>query len=109
MDYHLHQRWLQLFKDTNEDNDGDTTMAESIQNEDPVNPYLPFASELDWRIARWIIKDGVGHKSLDRLLAIPGVCIYHFHFLWISNIKITIHRLWKNLGFHSTIHNPFTK
>jgi hypothetical protein len=75
MDNHLHQRWHQLFKDLDEDRDGngDALMAEPTDAENPVNPYKPFASELDWRIARWIIKDSVGHKSLDRLLAIPGV------------------------------------
>ncbi|KAJ6540166.1 hypothetical protein DFH09DRAFT_1249545 [Mycena vulgaris] len=40
---------------------------------DPPNGFAPFASELDWRIAEWVIKDGPGHKAFDRLLAIPGV------------------------------------
>ncbi|KAJ3776370.1 hypothetical protein FB446DRAFT_762900 [Lentinula raphanica] len=35
--------------------------------------FAPFASEMDWRIAEWVVKDGIGHKSFDRLLAIPGV------------------------------------
>ena len=39
------------------------------------NPYAPFASELDWRIARWAIKDNPGHKVFDRLLSIPGVSL----------------------------------
>lgn len=37
------------------------------------NPYAPFTAELDWRIARWAIKDNPGHKAFDRLLSIPGV------------------------------------
>jgi len=37
------------------------------------NPFSPFASELDWRVAKWAIKEGIGHNSLDRLLGIPGV------------------------------------
>jgi hypothetical protein len=36
--------------------------------------YSPFHSELDWRVARWAIMEGIGQGSLDRLLAIPGVC-----------------------------------
>jgi hypothetical protein len=39
----------------------------------PNTIYAPFSSEMDWRIAEWVIKDGIGHKSFDRLLAIPGV------------------------------------
>lgn len=39
----------------------------------PAQMYSPFASEMDWRIAEWVVKDGIGHKSFDRLLAIPGV------------------------------------
>ncbi|KAJ7743424.1 hypothetical protein B0H14DRAFT_2308748, partial [Mycena olivaceomarginata] len=35
--------------------------------------FAPFASELDWMIAEWVIKDGPGHKAFDRLLDIPGV------------------------------------
>jgi len=37
------------------------------------NKWAPFASELDWRVAQWAVQEGVGHKSLDRLMAIPGV------------------------------------
>ena len=40
------------------------------------NPYMPFASELDWRIAQWAVKDGPGQNAFDRLLKIPGVCSY---------------------------------
>ncbi|KAG1894245.1 uncharacterized protein F5891DRAFT_896513, partial [Suillus fuscotomentosus] len=35
--------------------------------------YSPFASEVEWRIAEWATKEGIGDKSLDRLLSIPGV------------------------------------
>jgi hypothetical protein len=87
MDNHLHQRWHQLFNDGDgdEDKDGDAVMDEPIggRSQIEVNPYTPFGSELNWRIARWIIKDNVGHKSLDRLLAIPGVSIIaiaHYHY-----------------------------
>jgi hypothetical protein len=37
------------------------------------NFYSPFDSEMDWRVARWAVMEGVGQGSLDRLLAIPGV------------------------------------
>ena len=38
------------------------------------NLYSPFTSELDWRIAQWVIKDGPGQNFFDQLLKIPGVC-----------------------------------
>jgi hypothetical protein len=47
------------------DEEGDIDMAE--------NPFHPFNSELDWRIAQWAIKEDPGHKAFDRLLSIPGV------------------------------------
>ena len=50
------------------DEEGDVPMA------DEDSKYFPFSSELDWRVARWAIKDGPGHNAFDRLLEIPGVC-----------------------------------
>jgi len=64
----LHEQWRMLFQNDHMDVD---QLSSGSQN-----PYSPFASELDWRVARWAIKDGIGHKSLDRLLAIPGVSIF---------------------------------
>ncbi|KAF9470504.1 hypothetical protein BDN70DRAFT_762707, partial [Pholiota conissans] len=52
------------------DKDGDTSMAEDGVD---GNPFAPFSSELDWRIAQWVVKDGIGHNSFNRLLEIPGV------------------------------------
>ncbi|TEB25366.1 hypothetical protein FA13DRAFT_1756601 [Coprinellus micaceus] len=40
---------------------------------DKDNPYAPFTSELDWRVAQWAVKEKVGHSAFDRLLDIPGV------------------------------------
>lgn len=59
------------------DSNGDVIM------EDPENIYFSFSSELDWKIARWAVKDGPGHKVFDRLLSIPGVS---FFFLGVSSI-----------------------
>lgn len=42
------------------------------------NLFAPFASELDWRIAEWVVKDNIGHNSFNCLLQIPGVCLFHF-------------------------------
>jgi hypothetical protein len=35
--------------------------------------YALFASEMDWWIAEWFVKDNIGHNSFNRLLQILGV------------------------------------
>ena len=52
-----------------QDRDGDALMEEDGE----PNPFAPFSSELDWRVAHWAVKDGPGHNALNRLLEIPGV------------------------------------
>ncbi|KAF8900108.1 hypothetical protein CPB84DRAFT_1847370 [Gymnopilus junonius] len=49
------------------DEHGDVLMAEE------GNAFYPFASELDWKVAQWAIKDRPGNNAFDRLLEIPGV------------------------------------
>lgn len=44
----------------------------------PVNFYAPFALEMDWRVAEWVVKDNIGHNSFDHLLQIPGVSCNSF-------------------------------
>ncbi|KAF8906955.1 hypothetical protein CPB84DRAFT_1644167, partial [Gymnopilus junonius] len=51
------------------DKDGDNLM----DNDGEPNPFFPFTSELDWRVAQWAVKDGPGHNAFNRLLDIPGV------------------------------------
>ena len=67
MDKTIHDRWKRRFGDH-------TSSTETSSMQD--NPYAPFASELDWRIAHWAVKDGIGHKSFDRFLSIPGVRVF---------------------------------
>jgi hypothetical protein len=72
----LHDKWKALFaKDIpgHKDIDGDTIMEGSSSQGQGSNLFAPFASELDWRVAAWAIKDGIRHKSFDRQLEIPGV------------------------------------
>jgi hypothetical protein len=64
----LHEIWRQTFQST--DGDGDIEMEDNLGGE---NMYAPFASELDWRIAHWMVKENPGHGAFDRLLEIPGV------------------------------------
>jgi len=39
------------------------------------NAFAPFASELDWQVAHWAVSEGIGHKSFNHLMEIPGVCL----------------------------------
>lgn len=82
IDEGLYVRWKKQFGEQNlrKDGDGDVVMDDGNagQTEAPsLNAFAPFASELDWRVALWAVKDGIGHQSFDRLLAIPGVCLQH--------------------------------
>jgi hypothetical protein len=70
VDEDIHLKWKQHFGHFHADDEGDVIMQEL---EGMSNQFAPFASELDWRIASWAIKDGIGHKSFDRLMSIPGV------------------------------------
>ncbi|KIM57120.1 hypothetical protein SCLCIDRAFT_96312, partial [Scleroderma citrinum Foug A] len=67
MDETVHERWRRRFGD----GDGDVLMDEVAAKAD--NTFAPFASELDWHVAHWVVQEGIGHKLLDRLLAIPWV------------------------------------
>ncbi|KAF8218546.1 hypothetical protein L208DRAFT_1350381, partial [Tricholoma matsutake] len=71
MDERLHDHWHQLFRE--QDGDGDVVMHDDDGATTDKDNYAPFASEMDWRVAQWMVKDGIGHKSFDRFLAIPGV------------------------------------
>jgi hypothetical protein len=52
------------------DSDGDTVMeGDAVEG----NSYAPFASELDWQVAQWAVKETVAQSAFDRLLNIPGV------------------------------------
>lgn len=74
MDQSLRQRWSSLFghvPDSNED------VAMDGSGSVDSNMYQPFASKLDWEIAQWMVKDGIGHSSFDRLLKIEGVSSFY--------------------------------
>ena len=64
------------------DKDGDIDMGSNSES----NPFAPFSSELDWRVAQWAVKDGPGHNAFDRLLKIPGVSIFFVYLKFFSNI-----------------------
>jgi len=55
--------------------DEDVHPAYSEENCYQNNPFYPFASKLDWEIARWANEDGPGQAAFTRLLNIDGVCL----------------------------------
>lgn len=64
----LHEAWRKKFGRSDPDVDPDVDTAHAEQSQ-----YAPFASELDWKIAKWVVEDGPGNNAFNRLLNIPGV------------------------------------
>jgi hypothetical protein len=83
------------------DKDGDSLM----DNNGEPNPFFPFASELDWRVGQWAVKDGPGHNSFNRLLEIPGVKFSPFPL----TAFLMLFRSLKSLDFPITIFEDFTR
>ena len=69
MKENVHERWRRLFR-KEKDIDGDQLMGEETTGEEA---FYPFASELDWQVANWVVKEGPGNNAFDRFLSIPGV------------------------------------
>ncbi|KIY61056.1 hypothetical protein CYLTODRAFT_316662, partial [Cylindrobasidium torrendii FP15055 ss-10] len=66
----LHARWYRESGGTPENVDD---AMDGSGAPDDASLYHPFASKLDWEIARWMVQDGIGHSSFNRLLNIEGV------------------------------------
>jgi hypothetical protein len=98
MDESLYERWR-----ASHDFSNDIPMDGSDAK--PNNIYAPFASEMDWRIADWVVKDNIGHNSLNRLLGIPGVSVFYFYLLE-SLTKFC--RWWRNLVYRTRTSQVFT-
>ena len=71
------EKWKVYFGDDadNDRMDVDGEETKRAVGEDPDRKWLPFASELDWRVAAWILKEDVGQNALNRFLSIPGVSL----------------------------------
>lgn len=84
------EKWKAYFDDTadeaEERMDVDGEEREDAAGKDPNSKWLPFASELDWNVASWIVKEDIGQKSLNRFLSIPGVSHIFSHRL-MSNAR----------------------
>ncbi|EGN98209.1 hypothetical protein SERLA73DRAFT_74442 [Serpula lacrymans var. lacrymans S7.3] len=66
VDLDAHNKWREIFHQFHQD---DNEMDVDL----PDNRWAPFSTELDWKFAHRALQEGVGQKSLDRLLAIPEV------------------------------------
>lgn len=55
------------------------------------NPWVPFNSEKDWKIARWAKLRGVGSTAFSELLAIDGV---HFYLSKFTLFKCSAHAIY---------------
>ncbi|KAH9913750.1 uncharacterized protein B0H18DRAFT_887798, partial [Fomitopsis serialis] len=79
MDATIVQTWKAFFTDDLEDDTSDTDQMEVDSEDgrprgrDRSEVWKPFASELDWRVAMWVVREDVGQKSINRFLSIPGV------------------------------------
>ena len=71
------EKWKVYFGDDadNDRMDVDGEETERAVGEDPDRKWRPFASELDWRVAAWILKEDVGQNALNQFLSIPGVSL----------------------------------
>lgn len=68
------ETWKTFFSEDLDDQDLMNVDGEDGNSDtDHPNRWKPFASELDWKVAMWAVREDVGQGSLNRLLAIPGV------------------------------------
>ncbi|KAH9910544.1 uncharacterized protein B0H18DRAFT_844521, partial [Fomitopsis serialis] len=71
METSIVETWRAYF---GEDEDGENPGKDDRMDElDRNKKWKPFASELDWRVAMWVVREDVGQKSINRFLSIPGV------------------------------------
>lgn len=68
------EKWKAYFEEDAENRmDVDVEENQEGRGNDSSAKWRPFASELDWKVASWIVKEDVGQNSLNRFLSIPGV------------------------------------
>jgi hypothetical protein len=72
------ERYSDVYPDTNPgriySQDGSTTVSADAKSA-AKNPYAPFASKIEWEVARWAKLRGPGSTAFSELLGIDGVCV----------------------------------
>ena len=68
------EKWKAYFWEEPEQ-DKDRMDVDEEPLKDPNIRWKPFASELDCKVAMWVVREDIGQNALNRLLAIPGVRI----------------------------------
>ena len=53
-----------------------------------TNIFHPFESELDWKMAEWLIDNGLSQSANNQLLKILQVSIILFLSIFTNNISI---------------------
>lgn len=73
------ETWKAWFSEDMGDEDGiDINGEDWYAGPVNLNRWKPFASELDWRVAMWAVREDIGQGSLNCLLSIPGVSFESF-------------------------------
>ena len=87
------ETWKAYFGKNEDDSDAmDVDGEDEPPDKGDLNQkWRPFASELDWQVAMWAVREDVGQNSLNRFLRIPGVGFsIHRHcksspFTWLAH------------------------
>ncbi|KIY43174.1 hypothetical protein FISHEDRAFT_7262, partial [Fistulina hepatica ATCC 64428] len=84
----IHESWKAHFeKAAQENNAGDSSDDEDVDEDAldfgdlsdstasalPSSAFFPFASEMDWSLADWMVHENIPHGAFNRLLRIPGL------------------------------------
>ncbi|EPS93266.1 hypothetical protein FOMPIDRAFT_1084476, partial [Fomitopsis schrenkii] len=67
------EQWKAYFEDAGGEDRMDVDDQENEDARGKDAKWRPFASELDWKVVSWIVREDVGQNSLNRFLSIPGV------------------------------------
>ena len=80
------------------------TYASLLGNSSDQNPYRPFASKLDWEVAKWAKLQGPSSTSLMDLLKIEGVRPFHSDGRSTQFLILSHCRSMNNLVSHTRPH-----
>ena len=82
----------------------DNTYATLLGNNSNSNPFHPFASKIDWEVAKWAKLQGPSSTSLMNLLKIEGVMPFHPNSYPIGFLILFHCRFMKGWASHTRPH-----